>query len=103
MSHFQVFKKDDNAYDVWFFGDHNRAKVDVGDTKPIGEDVLNLVTKRTTSFNKAWKELQEHQFLLEELSTVTNNFSIAYTDSSSSEEDDEVLEDEVSFFVFSSS
>ncbi|KAL1455190.1 hypothetical protein WDU94_009301 [Cyamophila willieti] len=90
----KVFKKEDTSYDVWFFGDHNRAKVDICDTKPIAEDVLSLVTKRTTSFNKAWKELQEHQFLLEELSTVTNNFSIAYTDSSSSEEDDEVLEDE---------
>jgi hypothetical protein len=73
--------------------------VDIVDTKPIAEDVLSLVTKRTTSFNKALKELQEHQFLLEELSSVTNNFSIAYTDSSSSEEDDEVLEDEVSLVV----
>ncbi|KAI5699615.1 hypothetical protein M8J76_012331 [Diaphorina citri] len=90
----KVFKKEDTSYDVWFFGDHNRAKVDIVDTKPIAEDVLSLVTKRTTSFNKALKELQEHQFLLEELSSVTNNFSIAYTDSSSSEEDDEVLEDE---------
>ncbi|GFR14163.1 zinc finger MYND domain-containing protein 11 [Trichonephila clavata] len=62
----KVIRKHDNLYDVRFFGAHHqRALVEKEYVKPISSSLQNINAKKTTAFNRAYKELVKHQELAE--------------------------------------
>nr|XP_042902774.1 zinc finger MYND domain-containing protein 11 isoform X7 [Parasteatoda tepidariorum] len=62
----KVIKKEDNYYDVRFFGAfHQRALIHQDHVKPVSTPYKKLGIKYTPSFDRAYKELCHHQKLVE--------------------------------------